>query len=105
MAKYTEDIRISKLNKEKLTEKFTMELPGILEELELSVDKLSTISGISLDKLLEVCNGSRAIMWNEFMSVLFILWRNDRGRTLIEKKNLFPEELKEVLSINKNEHG
>lgn len=105
MAKYTEDLRISQLDKEKLTEKFTAELPDILEKLDLSVDKLSRISGISLDKLLEVCNGNRVIMWNEFMSVLFILWRNNQGKALIEEKNLFPEELKEVLSINKNEHG
>lgn len=40
-------------------------------------------------------------MWNEFMPVLFILWRNDQGRTLIEERNLFPEENKEVLSIKK----
>ena len=104
MAKYTEDLRISKLDKEKLTEKFTAELPDILEKLDLSVDKLSRISGLDTDKLLEVYNGSRVIMWNEFMSVLFILWRNDQGRRLIEEKNLFPDELKEM-SINKNEHG
>ena len=47
-----------------------LELPGILEKLGLSLDKLSRISGIDQDKLLEVCNGSRVIMWNEFMSVL-----------------------------------
>ena len=105
MAKYTEDLRISQLDKEKLTEKFTSELPGILEKLDLSVDKLSRISGLDTDKLLEVYNGSRVIMWNEFMSVLFILWRNDQGRRLIEEKNLFPDELKEIMSINKNEHG
>ena len=105
MAKYTEDLRISQLDKEKLTEKFTAELPDILEKLDLSVDKLSRISGLDTDKLFEVYNGSRVIMWNEFMSVLFILWRNDQGRRLIEEKNLFPDELKEVMSINKNEHG
>ena len=105
MAKYTEDLRISQLDKEKLTEKFTAELPDILEKLDLSVDKLGRISGLDTDKLLEVYNGSRVIMWNEFMSVLFILWRNDQGRRLIEEKNLFPDELKEVMSINKNEHG
>ena len=100
-----DDLRISKLDKEKLTEKFTAELPDILEKLDLSVDKLGRISGLDTDKLLEVYNGSRVIMWNEFMSVLFILWRNDQGRRLIEEKNLFPDELKEVMSINKNEHG
>ena len=42
--------------------------------------------------------------WSEFMSILFFIWNNEIGRTLLETKGLFPKELKKAMSINRNAH-
>lgn len=49
--------------------------------------------------------GETSLKWSEFLSILFVLWNNDIGRGLIESRELFPDELKKALSVNRNAHS
>lgn len=93
-----------KLDKEAVLKSFSPILREIRESIGLSVDRLGTITDIDREKLKAVENGERKLLWNEYMSILYIFWRNEKGRKLIEEKGLFPEELKEIMTINKKAH-
>ena len=47
----------------------------------------------------------RALKWSEYMSILFVIWNNDIGKGILDERGLFPEELKQALSVNRNAHA
>ena len=41
----------------------------------------------------------------EYMSILFVIWNDNIGRGILESKGLFPNELKNAMQVNRNEHA
>ena len=39
------------------------------------------------------------------MSILFVLWEDEKGREFVEKRGYFPDALKNAMAINRNDHG
>ena len=93
------------LDREKLMERMATELPDIRRELGVSQEDLSEKTGVAAAKLRAAENDKRSLRWSEFMAILFVIWNNDIGRGILESKGLFPTELKEALSVNKNAHA
>jgi len=97
--------RLSELDREALMERMAQELPEILGSLGISRDILADKTGVDVSKIKAAEAGRRIFKWSEFMSILFVIWNNDIGRGMLEKKGLFPAVLKEAMSINRNAHA
>ena len=96
---------LNALDRDMLMERMAEELPGICEDLSVSRKQLAEKTGIDEEKLKQVESGKRSLKWSEFMSILFVFWRNDVGRGIVESKGLFPDALKKAMSINRNAHA
>lgn len=95
---------LESLDRSRLVRKMQEVLPDMREELGLHLDTISEMSGIDIGYLREVENGKREMSWRHFLTLLFIFWGSDKSREMIEEKGLFPEELKQALSVNRNIH-
>lgn len=93
------------LDREQLMSRMTEELPKIRESLGLSQDKIAKKAGIEQDKFRQIESGRRKMKWSEYMSILFVLWNNEIARGLVETKGLFPKELRQAMSVNRNAHN
>ena len=95
---------LEELDRGKLIESMQSELPE-MGVLDLTDERLSDMSGIGMDRLRAAKRGSLGLKWSEYLTLLFIFWKNDRSRHLIEEKGLFPKELKEAMATNRYAHA
>ena len=82
-------------------------LPPIMEQLELTDEVLARKSGIAKERIRnakKAADMEKFLKWSEYLTLLFIFWTSERGRSLVEKEGLFPKELKDALSVNRNVH-
>lgn len=93
------------LDRDALMGRMAAELPEIRGSLGVSVDELAEKTGMDQGWLKQIEAGERSMKWSEFMSILFVLWRDDRGRGLVESKGLFPDALKTAMSVNRSAHA
>lgn len=85
-------------------DRMAAELPGIREALHLTLEELAEKAGVKGEKLRQAEEGRRNLKWSEYMSLLFVIWNNDTGRGMVESRGLFPDALKEAMSVNRNAH-
>lgn len=93
------------LDRDALMSRMAAELPEIRKCIGVSVGELAEKTGTDKDALEQTEAGTRVMKWSEFMSILFVLWRNDKGRGIVEAKGLFPDALKTAMSVNRSEHA
>ena len=99
---------MEKIDREKLIDDMQQSLSLIMDKAGWSKDALSKFSGISADKIHMPKNRAKAarrLKWSEYLTLLFIFWKNARVRNIVEEKGLFPKELRSVLSVNRNAHN
>lgn len=97
--------RYKQLDRDALMEKMAHELPKLRKKLGAGIPAIADMTGIEEDKLAAIEERKKSFKWSEFMAVLFVFWNDDIGRRLVEKKGLFPDELKAVLSVKRNVHA
>ena len=81
------------------------ELPEIGGLMGTSVYSISNRAGIDSDRLDLISAGKRKMDWSEYMSLLFVLWSDERSHNIVEERGFFPKELKKAMSVNRNMHG
>ena len=86
------------LNKENLLKIMTDNLPALRAKLGLSQDEVSNIIGISRQTYCAIETQKRKMSWNNFISLLFLFWYNEKTKVLVSAINVFPEELQTALS-------
>ena len=96
---------LRKLDKAALMERMAAELPDIRGELSVTQEELAGKTGVDAAKIKAAEAGKRRFKWSEYMSILFVIWNNDIGKGLLDRKNLFPDELKAAMSVNRNYHA
>ena len=94
MGKLSENISV---NKEKLLEIMTDNLPALRAKIGLSQDEVSNIIGISRQTYCAIETHKRKMAWNTYMSLLFLFWYNDKTKVLVNAIGVFPEELQAAL--------
>ena len=94
-----------RLNRTELVGKMAEELPQIRKILGISDGGVAAKIGMDPKKYKAVEKGLRDLQWPEYMSLVFLFWSNEEGREALEEKGLFPEALKNALSINRNAHA
>ena len=97
--------KYKQLDRDALMEKMAHELPKLRKKLGAEIPAIADKTGIEEDKLTAIEEGKKHFKWSEFMAVLFVFWNDDIGRGLVEKKGLFPDELKAVMYVNRNVHA
>ena len=88
------------INREKLVDILTEELPSLRAKIGVSQEELSDIVGISRPTYSAVETRTRKMSWNVFLSLLMVFTQNEKTAPIIETFGAFPEELKETLNIN-----
>ena len=98
---------LENIDRTDLVDKMEQALPLVMDSLGLCDTSLSKMSGISQDKIRRARSKKSRynLKWSEYLTLLFIFWNNDKSRYLVEKNGLFPKELKDILSTNRNAHS
>lgn len=92
---------LPELNKEKLIEILTDELPVLRAKIGISQDEISNIIGISRQTYSAIETKKRKMSWNTFLSLILFFGYNDKTTDLVESIGVFPPSLKSVLNIDK----
>ncbi len=96
---------LKELDREGLMIRMADELPEIRNRLNVTLKELAEKTGVDESRLRAIEAGKRKLKWSEYMSILFVIWNNDIGRGILDSKELFPDELKKAMSINRNAHA
>ncbi|MBR1865844.1 MAG: helix-turn-helix transcriptional regulator [Lachnospiraceae bacterium] len=78
------ELLMQRIAGELLMQRIAGELLEIRECLKLSVEQIADKVGIDRNKLLAVEAGKMDLKWSEYLSLLFLFWRND---TIYHQRN------------------
>jgi DNA-binding XRE family transcriptional regulator len=92
---------LPELDRNKLIEILTDELPVLRAKLGISQDDISNIVGISRQTYSAIETKKRKMSWNTFLSLILFYGYNEKTTNLVEAIGAFPPELKQTLNINR----
>ena len=92
---------IQEIDKERLIDILTEELPVLRAKIGLSQDDLSSIIGISRQTYSSIETKKRKMSWNTFLSLILVFENNDKTKGLLDAIGAFPSELKQVLNTDR----
>lgn len=95
---------LNNIDRDTLIEKMTAEIRTLGEMFGLSDVDIAEKSGMDERQLSAVIKGETKMKWSEYLALLFLFWRNEKSRKVIEEKGLFPVELKRAMSVNRTLH-
>ena len=96
---------LNTIDRDALMECMARELPHISGEMGTTPTGIAYRTGLDKERMELLVSGKRKMKWSEYMSILFVLWNDDIGREMVEKKELFPNMLKKAMKVNRNAHG
>lgn len=88
------------IDRDKLIDILTEELPSLRAKIGVSQGELSDIVGISRPTYSSVETKNRRMSWNVFLSLLMVFTQNEKTAPIIYSIGAFPDELKEALNVN-----
>ncbi len=92
------------LDKEKQAGILANALPGIMEELFITPADLERMTNIGAKRVAAIEDGRQKMKWSEYLTIIFVLWANEKSRGILDEKGLFPIELQRAFSVNNNAH-
>ncbi len=92
---------LPELDKDKLIEILTDELPVLRAKIGISQDDISSIIGISRQTYSGIETKKRKMSWNIFLSLILFYGYNEKTTDLVEAIGAFPQELKQTFNINR----
>ena len=92
---------LPELNKEKLIDILTEELPMLRAKLGISQDEISSIIGVSRQTYGAIETKKRRMAWSTYMSLILLFGYNDKTTNIVEDIGAFPPSLRRTLSIDK----
>ncbi|MBR1598085.1 MAG: helix-turn-helix transcriptional regulator [Lachnospiraceae bacterium] len=96
---------MNRVDKEALIGKLTDNLEELLKENGLDIEALGKMAGIEVSRINRIVSGSVKMKWSEYLSIVFVLWSSAEGKKILENYGLFPSELREAFSVDRNEHA
>lgn len=94
---------IQEIDRERLIDILTEELPVLRAKIGLSQDDLSSIIGISRQTYSSIETKKRRMSWNTCLSLILFFENNENTNDLLKAIGAFPDELKNVLNITNRE--
>lgn len=92
---------LPELDRDKLIEILTDELPVLRAKIGVSQDDISNIIGISRQTYNAIETKKRKMSWNTFLSLILFYGYNEKTTNFVEAIGAFPISLKQTLSINR----
>jgi DNA-binding XRE family transcriptional regulator len=92
---------IQEIDKERLIDVLTEELPVLRAKIGLSQDDLSSIIGISRQTYSSIETKKRRMSWNTYLSMILVFESNEKTRGLLDTIGAFPIELRKLLNIDR----
>lgn len=100
----SKDILNDKIKQMQLAILLADAFPDIQKLIGISYEEISDLTGVDIDKISKIADREYIPVWNEYMSLIFLFMTNDKSRSFVLEKGLFPDELKDALSINRKVH-
>ena len=94
---------INDVDREKLIEVLTDELPVLRAKIGISQSELSNIIGVSRQTYSAIETKKRDMSWNVFLSLVLLFEHNEKTREMLVGIGAFPESLQQMLNINKRD--
>lgn len=94
------NIEIQNIDKDKLIDILTEDLPVLRAKIGLSQDELAELIGISRQTYSAIETRKRRMTWNTFLSILLVFDNNEKTNAMLDGMGAFSKELKEALNIN-----
>lgn len=88
------------VDKDRLIDILTEELPALRAKIGISQEALSELIGISRPTYSSIESKKKKMSWNIYLSLLMFFTQNEKTLPVIENIGAFPDELKDVLNIN-----
>ncbi|MDL2232371.1 helix-turn-helix transcriptional regulator [Ruminococcaceae bacterium OttesenSCG-928-L11] len=92
---------LPEIDKDKLIEILTDELPVLRAKIGVSQDDISKIIGISRQTYSAIETKKRRMAWNTFLSLILFYGYNEKTTNYVEAIGAFPPSLRKTLSINR----
>lgn len=89
------------IDKDRLIDVLTEELPVLRAKIGLSQDDLSSIIGISRQTYSSIETKKRRMSWNTYLSLILVFENNEKTKNLLDAIGAFPKELIEALQIDR----
>ena len=96
---------LNTIDRDALMSQLASDLPWVSGEMGYKVGMIGARTGLESDRLNLIITGKRKMKWSEYLSILFVLCEDDKGREFGEKRGYFPDALKKAMSVNRNDHG
>lgn len=87
------------LDKDKLVDNLTEELPALRAKIGITQEELCGIVGISRQTYSSIETRKRKMSWNIYLSLLLFFIHNDKTAPIIETIGAFPQNLRDMLNI------
>ena len=91
------------IDKEKLIDILTDELPVLRAKIGLSQDELSKIIGVSRQTYSAVETKKRKMSWSMFMTLVLFFEHNENTKEMLNVSGAFSDSLEQLLSVNNRE--
>lgn len=92
---------LPEIDRNKLIEILTDELPVLRAKLGISQDDISNVVGISRQTYSAIETKKRKMSWNTFLSLILFYGYNENTTDFVEAIGAFPPELKQTLNMNR----
>lgn len=95
---------LNSIDRDALMEQMARDLPVISGGMGTTPSGIAWRTGLDPKRVSLMVSGKRKMKWSEYLSILFVLLDNERGREIVEERGLFPKALKNVLATDRNAH-
>ncbi len=95
-------MELKSLDRAVLMGRMASHLSWISGEMGTTPTGIAIRTGFDKNRVKLLVMGKRKMKWSEYLSFLFVLWDDERGREMVEELGLFPEELKNAMSVGRN---
>jgi len=95
--------KMQDINKEKLIELLTDELPVLRAKIGLSQEDVSMIIGISRQTYSAIETKKRKMTWSIALSLILYYEQNESTRLMVEGMGVITDELRQILNMNRRE--
>ena len=92
---------IQEIDKERLIDILTEELPVLRTKIGLSQEDLSEIIGISRQTYSSIETKKRKMSWNVFLSLILFFDNNEKTSDLLKMTGAFPDLLRDVMNVDR----
>ena len=96
---------LSTLDRDGLMERMKSDLPIITGEMGTYPSEIANRSGMDGKRMSLIVSGKRKMKWSEYLSILFVLWNDDKGHEIVENMGLFPDALKHAIAAGRGVQG